>query len=374
MKYLDEYRDEGMTQQLLEELHSIVTRPWNLMEVCGGQTHSILKSGLDRMLPKQVNLIHGPGCPVCVTPLELIDKALVIAARPDVIFTSYGDMLRVPGSERDLFSVKATGGDVRILYSPLDAIKIAQENPDKTVVFFGVGFETTAPANAMAVHQARALGLDNFAMLVSHVTVPPILMGLLEQPDVRVDGFLAPGHVNAIMGYWEYDEIVEKYKVPTVVTGFEPVDLVRGILWTVKQLEEGRAEVENAYERAVTREGNGAAQKIINDVFEMCDRAWRGIGIVPMSGYRLREPYRAFDAEERFSEVKSIQTKESELCISGLVLQGIRKPNECPAFGKECTPQTPLGATMVSSEGACAAYYRFGRFEAFSSTSEGASK
>ncbi|GAB4472673.1 MAG: hydrogenase formation protein HypD [Anaerolineae bacterium] len=364
MKYLDEYRDEEVTRRLLDEIHAVVTRPWKVMEICGGQTHSILKSGLDEMLPAEVDLIHGPGCPVCVTPLELIDKAIALAARPDVILTSYGDMLRVPGSGRDLFSVKAAGGNVRIVYSPLDSLAIARENPDKTVVFFAVGFETTAPANAMAVKQAKALGLDNFAVLVSHVTVPPILAGLLESPDVQVDGFLAPGHVCAVMGYWEYEALVERYHVPMVVTGFEPVDLARGLLMVLHQLEEGRAAVENAYERSVVREGNRPAQAVINEVFELCDRAWRGIGVIPMSGYRLRAPYRDYDAEVRFPEVQTIATQESSLCISGLILQGLKKPSECPAFGRECTPQTPLGATMVSSEGACAAYYRYGRYAA----------
>ncbi len=364
MKYLDEYRDEEVTRRLLEEIRAVVTRPWKIMEICGGQTHSILKSGLDQMLPAEVDLIHGPGCPVCVTPLELIDKAIALAARPDVILTSYGDMLRVPGSGRDLFSVKAAGGDVRIVYSPLDSLAIARENPDKTVVFFAVGFETTAPANAMAIKQAKALGIDNFTVLVSHVTVPPILAGLLESSDVQVDGFLAPGHVCAVMGYWEYEALVDRYHVPMVVTGFEPVDLARGLLMALRQLEEGRAVVENAYERSVVREGNRPAQAVINEVFELCDRAWRGIGVIPMSGYRLREPYRDYDAEARFPEVQSIATQESSLCISGLILQGLKKPSECPAFGRECTPQTPLGATMVSSEGACAAYYRYGRYAA----------
>jgi len=362
MKYLDEYRDEKVTRGLLDEIGRLVTREWKLMEVCGGQTHSILKSGLDQLLPPQIELIHGPGCPVCVTPLELIDKAIALASRPEVIFVSYGDMLRVPGSERDLFSVRAAGGDVRIVYSPLDSLKIARENPDKTIVFFGIGFETTAPANAMAVAQAKRQGIKNFAMLVSHVTVPPAISALLESPDVRVDGFLAAGHVCTIMGYWEYEPLVKKYKVPVVVTGFEPVDIVHGVLMCVKQLEEGRAEVENAYARSVRREGNEPAQAIINEVFEPCDRPWRGIGVIPQSGYKFREAYTYYDAEQRFPDIQTIATKESSLCISGQVLQGLKKPNQCPAFGKECTPQMPLGATMVSSEGACAAYYRYARF------------
>lgn len=362
MKYIDEYRDEKVTRGLLDEIGRIVTREWKLMEVCGGQTHSILKSGLDQLLPPKIELIHGPGCPVCVTPLELIDKAIALASRPDVIFVSYGDMLRVPGSERDLFSVKAAGGDVRIVYSPLDSLKIARENPDKTIVFFGIGFETTAPANAMAVAQAKRQDIKNFAMLVSHVTVPPAISALLESPEVRVDGFLAAGHVCTVMGYWEYEPLVKKYKVPVVVTGFEPVDIVHGVLMCVKQLEEGRAEVENAYARSVRREGNEPAQAIINEVFEPCDRPWRGIGVIPQSGYKFREAYTYYDAEQRFPDIQTIATKESSLCISGQVLQGLKKPNQCPAFGKECTPQMPLGATMVSSEGACAAYYRYARF------------
>ncbi len=362
MKYIDEYRDEALTRNLLDEIRRTVTRHWTMMEVCGGQTHSILKSGLDQLLPPEIELVHGPGCPVCVTPLELIDKAIALASRPDVIFVSYGDMLRVPGSERDLFSVRAAGGQVRVVYSPLDSLKIAKENPDKTVVFFGIGFETTAPANAMAVVQAKAQGIKNFAMLVSHVTVPPAICALMESPDVRVDAFLAAGHVCTVMGYWEYEPLAKKYNVPVVVMAFEPVDIARAILMCVRQLEEGRAEVENAYARSVRREGNVPAQRVINEVFEPCDRPWRGIGVIPQSGYKFREAYAEFDAELRFPEVQTIATQESTLCMSGLVLQGIKKPNQCPAFGKECTPQTPLGATMVSSEGACAAYYRYHRY------------
>lgn len=359
MKYLDEYRDADLTRKLLADLQRTVTREWTLMEVCGGQTHSILKSGLDQMLPLEINLIHGPGCPVCVTPLELVDKAIALASRPDVIFTSYGDMLRVPGSSRDLFAVKAAGGDVRIVYSPLDALEIARKNPQKTVVFFAIGFETTAPANAMAVLQARAQRLTNFAVLVSHVTVPAAITALMESPDVQVDGFLAAGHVCTVMGYWEYEPLAERYRIPIVVTGFEPVDLLHGLLECVRELEAGRYRVRNAYARSVTREGNRAAQAVIRQVFEMTDRAWRGIGVIPQSGYRLRDEFAPFDAEVRFPEVQAIETRESPLCISGLVLQGIKKPTDCPAFGKACTPQTPLGATMVSSEGACAAYFRY---------------
>jgi hydrogenase expression/formation protein HypD len=362
MKYIEEYRDADLTRKLLDDLAATVTRPWTLMEVCGGQTHSIIKSGLDQMLPPQINLIHGPGCPVCVTPLELVDKAIALASRPEVIFTSYGDMLRVPGSQKDLFSVKAAGGDVRIVYSPLDALQIARNNPDKTVVFFAIGFETTAPANAMAVIQAKAQKLDNFAVLVSHVTVPAAIKALMESPDVQVDGFLAAGHVCTVMGYWEYEPLAVKYKIPIVVTGFEPVDLLNGLLTAVRELEAGRAGVSNAYARAVSRDGNQPAQAVIRRVFEMTDRAWRGIGVIPMSGYRLREEFAAYDAEKRFPEIQAIETHESPVCISGLVLQGRKKPTDCPAFGKACTPQSPLGATMVSSEGACAAYFRYGRY------------
>jgi len=364
VKYLDEYRDADLTRKLLDDLQKTVSRPWTLMEVCGGQTHSIIKSGLDQMLPPEITLVHGPGCPVCVTPLELVDKAIALASRPDVIFASYGDMLRVPGSTRDLFAVKAAGGDVRIVYSPLDALQIAKDNPEKTVVFFAIGFETTAPANAMAVVQARAQNIPNFVVLVSHVTVPAAISALMQSPDVKVDGFLAAGHVCTVMGFREYEPLAEKYKIPIVVTGFEPVDILHGILDCVGELEAGKHMVLNAYARSVSREGNKPAQAVISKVFEMCDRAWRGIGVIPISGYRLKEEYRSFDAESRFPEVQTIDTIESPLCISGLILQGIKKPVECPAFGKECTPQTPLGATMVSSEGACAAYYRYGRLEA----------
>jgi len=361
VKYLDEYRDPVLAKKILAEIHRITTRPWTLMEVCGGQTHTIVKQGIDEALPDGVRMIHGPGCPVCVTPLEQVDKALAIAARPDVIFTSYGDMLRVPGSTTDLLALKARGADVRIVYSPLDALKVAIAHPDKQVVFFAVGFETTAPANAMAIAQAAARGIENYSVLVSHVLVPPAMTALLDSPTNQVQGFLAAGHVCAVMGYWEYPPLAEKYRVPIVVTGFEPVDLARGILRLVQLLEAGRAEVANAYERSVTLEGNRPAQEVIRQVFELCDRKWRGIGTIPMSGYRLREEFALYDAERRFPEVGRIAAEESSLCISGLILQGRRKPFECPAFGRECTPQTPLGATMVSSEGACAAYYRYGR-------------
>ena len=360
MKYVDEYRDHAVAQKLIAEIKRAVTRPWILMEVCGGQTHSIVKYGLDYLLPKEVELVHGPGCPVCVTPLEMIDRAHAIARKPDVIFCSFGDMLRVPGSNGDLFQVKAEGGDVRIVYSPLDCLRIAASNPDKQVVFFAIGFETTAPANAMAVWQARAQKITNFSVLVSHVIVPPSITGILQSPYNRVQGFLGPGHVCAIMGYREYEPIAARYKVPIVITGFEPLDLLEGTLLTVRQLEQGRAEVENQYARALSREGNVDAQKMIARVFTIADRSWRGIGIIPKSGYKLSYEFRDYDAERLF-EVANIQTKEPAICISGQVLKGLKKPLDCPAFGKECTPQTPLGATMVSAEGACAAYYNYGR-------------
>jgi hydrogenase expression/formation protein HypD len=330
------------------------------MEVCGGQTHSIIRNGIDQLLPPEVTLIHGPGCPVCVTPLALIDKALAIAARPEVIFCSFGDMLRVPGSQKDLFRVKSEGGDVRVVYSPLDALALARQHPDRQVVFFGIGFETTAPANAMAVVQAKRLGLKNFSMLISHVLVPPAIEAILRSPANRVQAFLAAGHVCSVMGYWQYVPLAQRYGVPIVVTGFEPLDILEGIRRAVAQLEEGRAEVENAYPRAVTYEGNRPAQALLDEVFELTDRAWRGMGVIPNSGWRLRPAYREFDAEVRF-DLAEIQPQESPLCRSGDVLQGRLKPTECPAFGKQCTPRTPLGATMVSSEGACAAYYNYGR-------------
>ena len=328
------------------------------MEVCGGQTHAIVKYGLDELLPPEITLVHGPGCPVCVTPLEILDKAIAIAQRPEVIFCSFGDMLRVPGTDRDLLSVKATGGDVRILYSPLDALALARDNPQREVVFFAVGFETTAPANAMAIYQAAQAGLPNFSVLVSHVLVPPAMEAVLSSPQNRVQGFLAAGHVCTVMGYDEYHPIAEKYRVPIVVTGFEPVDILDGIYRCVLQLEEGRAEVENQYARAVRREGNVPARELIRDVFEIRTRKWRGIGEIPQSGLGLRAPYASFDAEQRFNLTEQT-TEESTECISGLILQGQKKPHECPAFGTRCTPEHPLGATMVSSEGACAAYHRY---------------
>jgi hydrogenase expression/formation protein HypD len=362
VKYLSEYRDAELVKKVVADIHVTATRPWVLMEICGGQTHAIVRHGLDQLLPEAIELVHGPGCPVCVTPLELIDKALAIAAKPEVIFTSYGDMLRVPGSQRDLFSIRAEGGDVRVVYTPLDAVQIARQNSDKQVVFFAIGFETTAPANAMSVVQADALGLDNFSLLVSHVRVPPAMHAILNSPHNRVQGFLAAGHVCAVMGYWEYPPIAEQYQVPIVVTGFEPLDIANGILETVKLLEAGRYEVANAYTRAVTREGNTPAQAVIERVFETCDRKWRGIGMIPESGWQLRKEFERFDAEQIF-EVESIEAQESPLCIAGEILQGLKKPHQCEAFGDPCTPDNPLGATMVSSEGACAAYYRYGRIE-----------
>lgn len=360
MKHITEYRDADLVHGVLDEIRQTVTKPWVLMEICGGQTHAIVRHGIDQLLPTEIELVHGPGCPVCVTPVELIDKSLAIAAYPEVIFTSYGDMLRVPGSGRDLFSVRASGGDVRVVYSPLDAVKIAQNNPDREVVFFAIGFETTAPPNAMSVVQAQRLGLKNYSILVSHVRVPPAMHVILDSPHNRVQGFLAAGHVCAVMGYWEYPPIAEKYGVPIVVTGFEPLDIVQGILQATRQLEEGRCEAENAYSRVVTFEGNRPAQKLIERVFEPCDRKWRGIGIIPGSGWRLRQEFAEFDAEKRF-DVEAIQPEESPLCIAGQILQGLKKPHDCSAFGVKCTPERPLGATMVSSEGACAAYYRYGR-------------
>jgi hydrogenase expression/formation protein HypD len=359
MRYVDEFRDAGLVRGVIGEIRRRVTRPWTIMEICGGQTHAILNYGLDQLLPPEIELVHGPGCPVCVTSLELIDKALLIASQPNVIFASFGDMLRVPGSDRDLFSIRASGGNVRVVYSPLDAVRLAQENPDKEVVFFAIGFETTAPPNVMSVIQAQALKLNNYSVLVSHVCVPPAMHTILGSPSNRIQGFLAAGHVCSVMGYWEYPPIAEKYHVPIVVTGFEPLDLVNGILMTVRQLEAGKAEVENAYTRVVSYEGNRAAQAMINKVLMPVDRNWRGIGMIPLSGWGIRPEFNAFDAEKRFN-VGQIQTQESPLCIAGQVLQGIKKPAQCPAFGKQCSPQTPLGAPMVSSEGACSAYYRFG--------------
>ncbi len=363
MKYIDEYRDAAASRALAREIARTVTRPWTLMEICGGQTHSIIKYGVDELLPKGITLVHGPGCPVCVTPLEMIDRAIRVAATPGVIFCSFGDMLRVPGSDRDLLAVKAAGGDVRIVYSPLDALKLAEANPDRAVVFFAVGFETTAPANAMAVFRARERGVRNFSVLVSHVLVPPAMEAILSSPSNLVQGFLAAGHVCTVMGFEEYVPVALKYRVPVVVTGFEPVDILQGVLMCVRQLEEGRAEVENQYARSVRREGNRPAQKLIAEVFRAVPRKWRGVGEIPQSGLALSEAYADFDAETRF-HLKGVTADEPPECISGLIMQGVKKPFECPAFGARCTPERPLGAPMVSSEGACAAYHRYRRAEA----------
>ncbi len=360
MKYIDEYRDPALARKLLEAIRRTATRHWTIMEICGGQTHSILRNGIDQLLPDTIELVHGPGCPVCVTPLESIERALLIAAKKEVIFTSFGDMLRVPGSAKDLFMVRSEGGDVRILFSPLDALQIARDNPAKEVVFFAVGFETTAPANAMAVWQAAREGIKNFSVLVSQVMVPPAMRAILSSPANRVQGFLAAGHVCAIMGYEEYEPIAREFHVPIVPTGFEPVDLLAGILKTVELLEEGRTEVVNRYGRVVSREGNRVAQDIIAQLFEVTDRQWRGIGLIPGSGLALREAYADYDAEKKF-DVAHICAAESPLCMSGSVLQGVLTPDGCPAFARECTPEHPLGATMVSSEGACAAYYNYHR-------------
>lgn len=358
MKFIDEYRDGATARKYAGLITGSTTHPWTIMEICGGQTHTIVKSGIESLLPKEITLVHGPGCPVCVTPLEMIDKAIAIASRPEVIFTSFGDMLRVPGSTRDLLSVRAEGAAIRVAYSPLDAVKIAQQFPAKKVVFFAVGFETTAPANAMAVWQAWRLGLRNFSILCSHVLVPPAMELILSSPTNRVQGFLAAGHVCAVMGYEEYVPLAARYKVPIVVTGFEPVDILQGIYMTVRQLEEGRSVVENQYSRTVRREGNLPAKKLLAEVFETVDRHWRGIGEIPQSGFRLRSEFADFDAEKIFN-LDDIHVQESEHCIAGLVLQGIKKPHECPAFGSLCTPEHPLGAPMVSSEGTCAAYYSY---------------
>jgi hydrogenase expression/formation protein HypD len=360
MKYVTEFRDAELVRNTIGEIHRRVTQPWVIMEICGGQTHAIVRNGIDQLLPKEIELVHGPGCPVCVTPLEIIDKALAIASQSNVIFTSYGDMLRVPGSKKDLFSIRAGGGDVRVVYSPLDAVNIAQENPDKEVVFFAIGFETTAPANAMSVLQAQRLGLQNYSILVSQVCVPPAMRAILSSPNNRVQGFLAAGHVCAVMGYWQYSPIAREHQTPIVVTGFEPLDITQGILETVYLLENGLAEVANAYTRAVTYDGNIPAQKVIKEVFCECDRKWRGIGTIPLSGWCLHPEFDSFNAERRFN-VESIQPEESPYCISGEILQGLKKPHNCQAFGNLCTPDTPLGATMVSAEGACAAYYKYGR-------------
>jgi hydrogenase expression/formation protein HypD len=362
VRFIDEFRSAKIATEYIDRIRAVMSCPWTLMEICGGQTHTIVKSGMDELLPSSLTLVHGPGCPVCVTPLEIIDKAVAIASRADVVFTSFGDMLRVPGSGRDLLTIKAQGGDVRIVYSPLDAVKLAQQNPDKKIVFFAVGFETTAPANAMSVWHAAQLRLTNYSILCSHVLVPPAMDAILSSPVNRVQGFLAAGHVCTVMGYEEYIPLAEKYRVPIVITGFEPVDILQGILMTLQQLEEGRSVVENQYSRSVRREGNRPAQELIHKIFQITDRAWRGIGTIPQSGYRLRDEYSAFDAERIF-DVATIQTQESSFCIAGQVMQGLKKPLDCTAFGTQCTPEHPLGAPMVSSEGACAAYFHYGKMK-----------
>jgi hydrogenase expression/formation protein HypD len=357
MKYLDEYRDPELARSLVQTLEQLPTRSWTIMEICGGQTHTLLRSGIDRLLPSSIRLVHGPGCPVCVTPLEMIDRALAVASRPEVIFCSFGDMLRVPGSSRDLLRVRAEGGDVRIVYSPLDAVKIAKDNPTREVVFFAVGFETTAPVTALAAIQARNADLRNFSMLVSHVLVPPAMEAILADPACQIQGFLAAGHVCTVVGFEDYERIAARYRIPIVVTGFEPIDLLEGIRMVVAQLEQSRAEVENQYARSVRREGNERARSAILEVYEVSDQAWRGLGIFPQSGLRLNAAFRAFDATYRFA-IDQIRTVESSQCRSGEVLRGLLRPTQCAAFGTLCTPETPLGAPMVSSEGACAAYYQ----------------
>jgi hydrogenase expression/formation protein HypD len=360
VKYIDEYRDAGIARSLAARLRQQTTRPWVLMEICGGQTHTIMRYGIDEMLPPEIELVHGPGCPVCVTPVEMVDRAIQIASRPDTILVSYGDMLRVPGSATDLLRVQANGGQVRMAYTPLEALKIARSHPDRRVVFFAVGFETTAPANAMAVWKARAEGISNFSMLVSHVLVPPAIRAILDSPEHRVQGFIAPGHVCTVMGYREYEQLATEYRVPFVVGGFEPVDLLESVSMLIAQLEHGRSEVENQYVRSVTRDGNPDAQRMIHKVFEVSDRIWRGIGRIPLSGYRLRDEFAAFDADRIF-HLEPPAAQEPDECISTLVLQGLKRPVDCAAFGTRCTPQAPLGAPMVSSEGACAAYYQYRR-------------
>ena len=360
MKYVDEFRDPKAAKVLINKIHEITNNSWTIMEVCGGQTHTILKYGLEELLPDKIRIVHGPGCPVCVTPLEMIDKSIAIASRVDVIFTSFGDMLRVPGSNDDLLSVKASGGDIRMVYSQLDAVKIAQQNPDKKVVFFAVGFETTSPGNAMAVKHAKKLGLENFSILCSQVLVPPAIEAIVSSEVSKVQGFLAAGHVCTVMGYHEYIPLADKYNIPIVVTGFEPVDLLQGLYMIIKQLEESRAVVENQYSRVVNKEGNIPAQNLLKEIFQIVDRKWRGIGMIPLSGFSLKEEYVKFDAEKIF-DVAHIQTSESEECIAGEVLQGLKKPVECSAFGTTCTPEHPIGAPMVSAEGACAAYFHYGR-------------
>lgn len=358
MKFLTEYRDPDLALKVLDEIKKTTTKPWRIMEVCGGQTHSLVKNGILGVLPKEITMVHGPGCPVCVTPLHLIDKAIYLAEEKKVILCSFGDMIRVPGSKKSILEAKAQGADIRILYSPLEAVNIAKKNPDKEIVFFAVGFETTAPANALSVIHAEKLGLTNYSILTSHVLVPPAIENVMEDVDSHIDGFLAAGHVCTIMGYWEYYPLAEKFKVPIVVTGFEPLDILQGILMTVKQLEKNKYEVENQYSRIVTEEGNEAAQEIIAKVFEITDRVWRGMENIPMSGYGVKKEYAAFDAMRKFN-INIEEAEENQACLAGDIMKGIIKPFQCPEFGKKCVPQNPLGAPMVSSEGACAAYYHF---------------
>ena len=360
MKYMSEYRDPELVEKCLEALQKIVTRRWTIMEVCGGQTHSLVKNGLLNLMPPEINMVHGPGCPVCVTPLHLIDKAVWLAEEKGVILCSFGDMLRVPGSQLDLLALKAQGADIRVVYSPMDALDLARRNPDQQVVFFGVGFETTAPTTALAAHQARQLGVENFSLLVCHVRVPPVMQALLDSPNQQVQGFLGAGHVCSIMGYHEYLPLSEQYHIPIVITGFEPVDILHGLFLCIQQLETGRFEVENQYRRVVRLAGNEPAQALLQQVFAVVDRNWRGLGEIPLSGLALKPEFAEWDAEQRFS-VSSINTQEPAACRSGEVLKGLLKPSQCEEFGKTCTPEHPLGATMVSSEGACAAYYRYRR-------------
>lgn len=360
MKYVDEYRSSSLAKEYCERIGRSVSKPWTLMEICGGQTHTIVKYGIDDLLPSHITLIHGPGCPVCVTGIEMIDKAILLASRKDVIFTSFGDMVRVPGSSEDLLTAKARGADVRIVYSPLDAVNLAAHNPDRKVIFFAIGFETTAPANAMAVREARRQGLRNFSILCSHVLVPPAIRAILSSPENRVQGFLAAGHVCAVAGYEEYVPIAEQYKIPIVVTGFEPVDILQGIMMAVEQLEHGEHRVENQYARSVRKEGNSMARALMDEVFQITDRSWRGLGVIPLSGYKLRPEFSAFDAEVVF-DIQAVSREESRRCVAGEILRGIKKPPECPAFAGECNPEHPLGAPMVSSEGSCAAYYHYRR-------------
>lgn len=360
MKFVDEYRDINIVQKYEKAIASITTKSWQIMEICGGQTHSIVKYGIDQLIPSEISLIHGPGCPVCVTDISLINQAMEIALLPNTILCSFGDMLRVPGSNNDLLSVKAMGADIRIVYSPLDCLKIAQENPDKEVVFFAVGFETTAPTTAMAVYQAKQQQLTNFSLLVSHVLVPPAMEAILSSPQCQVQGFLAAGHVCTVMGFNQYESICHKYKVPIVVTGFEPIDILQGIFKCIQQLENNQYTVENQYSRSVQKDGNKYAIDLIEKVFETSDRYWRGIANIPKSGLQIREKYREFDANHKFNHLLlNTPASECEECISGEILQGIKKPFQCSAFGNKCTPEQPLGAPMVSSEGACAAYYRY---------------